>query len=125
MLQHSEAVLMDSTRKNLLREEVSHTNQNKAMRHLSRSLRYFYDEEYRTALSEVNISIDLNPNLAIAYGRRGSIYYKLGDARRATLNWNVALKLDPEFSEIYEMLQAAEENRLKPVEISKNIGEIK
>ena len=125
MLQHSEATLMDSTRKNLLREEVSQVNQNKAMRHLSRSLRYFYDEEYRIALSEVNISIDLNPNLAIAYGRRGSIYYKLGDTRRATLNWNVALKLDPEFSEIYEMLQAAEENRLKPVEISKNIGEIK
>ena len=95
------------------------------MRHLSRSLRYFYNEEYRVALSEVNIAIELNPNLAIAYGRRGSIYYKLGDARRATLNWNVALQLDPEFTEIYEMLQAADENRLKPVEISKNIGDIK
>jgi tetratricopeptide (TPR) repeat protein len=125
MLQHSEAVLIDSTRNNLLREQVSLSNQNKAMRHLSRSLRYFYDEEYRVALSEVNIAIELNPNLAIAYGRRGSIYYKLGDSRRATLNWNVALQLDPEFTEIYEMLQAAEENRLKPVEISKNIGEIK
>jgi hypothetical protein len=125
MLQHSEATLMDSTRKNLLREEVSQSSQNKSMRHLSRSLRYFYAEEYRTALSEVNTSIDLNPNLAIAYGRRGSIYYKLGDNRRATLNWNVALQLDPEFSEIYEMLQAAEENRLKPVEISKIIGDIK
>jgi hypothetical protein len=125
MLQHSEATLMDSTRKNLLREEVSQSNQNKSMRHLSRSLRYFYAEEYRTALSEVNTSIDLNPNLAIAYGRRGSIYYRLGDNRRATLNWNVALQLDPEFSEIYEMLQAAEENRLKPVEISNKIGDIK
>jgi len=109
----------------LLREQVTLSSQNKAMRHLSRSLRYFYDEEYRVALSEVNIAIELNPNLAIAYGRRGSIYYKLGDSRRATLNWNVALQLDPEFTEIYEMLQAAEENRLKPVEISKNIGDIK
>ena len=125
MLQHSEAMLIDSTRNNLLREQVSLSNQNKAMRHLSRSLRYFYDEEYRVALSEVNIAIDLNPNLAIAYGRRGSIYFKLGDSRRATLNWNVALQLDPEFTEIYEMLQAAEENRLKPVEISKNIGDTK
>jgi hypothetical protein len=125
MLQHSEAVLIDSTRNNLLREQVSQSNQNKAMRHLSRSLRYFYDEQYRVALSEINIAIELNPNLAIAYGRRGSIYYKLSDNRRATLNWNVALQLDPEFTEIYEMLQAAEENRLKPVEISKNIGDIK
>ena len=125
MLQHTEAILIDSTRKNLLREQVSQSNQNKAMRHLSRSLRYFYAMDYRTSLSEVNMAIELNPNLAIAYGRRGSIYYQLGDSRRATLNWNVALQLDPEFREIYDMLQASEENRLKPVEISKNIGEIK
>jgi len=119
MLQHKEAVLVDSTRKNLLREQVSQSNQNKAMRHLSRSLRFFYDEQFRNALSEVNFAIELNPNLAIAYGRRGSIYYKLGDNRRATLNWNVALQLDPEFTEIYDMLQAADENRLKPIEIGK------
>ena len=110
---------MDSTRKSLLREQISQSNQNKAMRHLSRSLRYFYDEQYRIALSEVNIAIELNPNLAIAYGRRGSIYYKLGDDRRSTLNWNVALQLDPEFTEIYEILQAADENRLKHVKIGK------
>jgi tetratricopeptide (TPR) repeat protein len=119
MLQHKEAVLDDSTRKNLLREQVSQSNQNKAMRHLSRSLRFFYNEQFRNALSEVNFAIELNPNLAIAYGRRGSIYYKLGDNRRATLNWNVALQLDPEFTEIYDMLQAADENRLIPVEIGK------
>ena len=122
MLQHSEAVLIDSTRNSLLREQVDQSNQNKAMRHLSRSLRYFYDEKYQIALSEVNIAIESNPDLAIAYGRRGSIYYKLGDTRRATLNWNVALQLDPEFTEIHEMLQAADENRLKPVVIKK-IGE--
>ena len=125
MLQHNEAVLTDSTRKNFLREQVSQSNQNKAMRHLSRSLRFFYDEEYRNALSEVNFAIELNPNLAIAYGRRGSIYYKLGDNRRATLNWNVALQLDPEFTEIYDILQAADENRLTPVEIEKKQENIK
>jgi len=119
MLQHNEAVLTDSTRKNLLREQVGQSNQNKAMRHLSRSLRFFYDEQFRNALSEVNFAIELNPNLAIAYGRRGSIYYKLGDNRRATLNWNVALQLDPEFTEIYDMLQAADENRLTSVKIGK------
>ena len=119
MLQHKEAVLVDSTQKTLLREQVSQSNQNKAMRNLSRSLRFFYEEQYRNALSEVNSAIELNPALAIAYGRRGSIYYKLGDMRRATLNWNVALQLDPEFTEIYEMLRAADENRLKPLEIGK------
>ena len=125
MLQHNEAVLVDSTRKNFLREQVSQSNQNKAMRHLSRSLRFFYDEQFRNALSEVNFAIELNPNLAIAYGRRGSIYYKLGDNRRATLNWNVALQLDPEFTEIYDMLHAADENRLTPIEIGKTQENIK
>ena len=119
MLQHNEAILIDSTRKSLLREKVSLSNQNKAMRHLSRSLRLFYNEYYRDALSEINSAIEANPNLSIAYGRRGSIYFKLGDVRRATLNWNVALQLDPEFTEIYDMLKASNENRLTPVEIGK------
>ena len=123
MLLHKEAVLVDSTRNYILQEEVNQSRQNKAMRHLSRSLRFFYDERYRDALSEVNTALDANPNLSIAYGRRGSIYYKLGDLRRATLNWNAALQLDPEFTEIYNMLKASDENRLKAVEISRNLGE--
>jgi len=125
MLLHTEAILLDSTRNNLLRGEVNLSKQNESMRYLSRSLRLFYDERYNDALLEINMAIETNSNLAIAYGRRGSIYYKLGDTRRATLNWNVALQLDPEFTEIYEMLKASDENRLKPVEISKNIGENK
>ena len=123
MLLHKEALLLDSTRKNLLREGISQSKQNEAMRYLSRSLRFFYDARYRDALSEVNTALKINPNLAIAYGRRGSIYYKLGDIRRATLNWNAALQLDPEFTEIYDMLKASGENRLKSVEISKILGE--
>ena len=123
MLLHQNAVWSDSTRKNLLRAEVSQSKQNEAMRHLSRSLRFFYDELYQDALSEVNTAIETNPNLAIAYGRRGSIYYKLGDIRRATLNWNASLQLDPEFTEISDMLKASDENRLKSVESSKILGE--
>ena len=119
MLLHKEAVLVDSTRKNLLRKEVGQSQQNEAMRHLSRSLRFFYNERYRDALSEINSAIETNPNLAIAFGRRGSIYYKLGDIRRATMNWNAALQLDPEFTEIYDMLKAYDENSLISVEISK------
>ena len=123
MLLHQEAILVDSTRRNLLQYEVSQSKQNEAMRHLSRSLRLYYNEQYRDALSEVNTAIEANPNLAIAYGRRGSIYYIIGDIRRATLNWNAALQLDPEFTEIYDILKASDENRLKSVEISKKISE--
>ena len=122
MLLHQEAVWLDSMRKNTFSVEVNQSKQNKAMRHLSRSLRFFYDESYRDALSEVNMAIESNPNFSIAYGRRGSIYYKLGDFSRATLNWNAALQLDPEFTEIYDMLKASDENRLESVEISKIVG---
>ena len=83
--------------------------------------RFFYNEQFRDALLEVNSAIEANPNFSIAYGRRGSIYYKLGDMRRATLNWNAALQLDPEFTEIYDMLKAYDENRLESVEISKKL----
>ena len=98
---------------------------NDAMRHLSRSLRYFYAGDFREALKEVDLSLELKPDLALAYARRGSIYYKLGDTRRATLNWNVALQLDPEFTEIYDILQATNENRLKHIEIGKTQEDIR
>ena len=89
-------------------------------RHLTRCLRYFYAKEYREALSEVDKAIEINPNLAIAYARRGSIYYKLGEFQRATMNWNIALKLDPEFVEIQEILVASKENRLQSAELNED-----
>ena len=107
------AVLMDSSRVFHLEKQVVKSNMNEVMRHLSRSLRYFYNEEYRDALAEVDTAIDINPNISLAYARRGSIYYWLGDHQRATMNWNIALKLDPEFSEIQELLSAAKENRIQ------------
>ena len=65
----------------------------------------------------IDKAIDLNPNIALAYARRGSIYYKLGDLQRATMNWNIALKLDPEFEEIQELLLAYKEERLNSTQL--------
>ena len=59
----------------------------------------------------------MNPNIALAYARRGSIYYRLGDFQRATMNWNIALKLDPEFTEIQDLLRASNDNRLSSSEM--------
>ncbi|MBT3608178.1 MAG: hypothetical protein HN815_09355, partial [Candidatus Marinimicrobia bacterium] len=70
--------LSDSLVNIQLETNVSEKNMNEALRHLSRSLRYFYAGDYREALKEVDLSLELNPNLALAYARRGSIYYKLG-----------------------------------------------
>ena len=56
------------------------------------------------------MAIQLNPDLAIAYARRGSIYFKLGDVQRATINWNLALKLDPEYDDVRNILRVLKEN---------------
>ena len=44
------------------------------------------------------------PSLAIAYARKGTVYYKMGDIQNATINWNLALKYDPEYTEVQKML---------------------
>jgi len=85
------------------------------MRHLSKSLRFYYQGDFQQALSEVDYAIKLQPSIAIAYARKGSIYYQLNQIDRATLNWNIALKLDPEYSEVREMLNALKDNKLRPV----------
>jgi hypothetical protein len=105
--------LSDSLVNIQLETNVSEKNMNEALRHLSRSLRYFYAGDYREALKEVDLSLELNPNLALAYARRGSIYYKLGDVQRATINWNLALRLDPEYTDVRNILKALHENNLK------------
>ena len=117
LLKHKVAVFMDSTRVFYLKEQANQAINNKVARHLTRCLRHFYQEKYRDALTEIDKAIDLNPNIALAYARRGSIYYKLGDMQRATMNWNIALKLDPEFKEIQELLLAYKEERLHSAEL--------
>ncbi len=105
-------VMADSVRNMQLRIEMMHSNLNTTMRHLALAWQHYFQENYRDALQEVEMSIQLNPDLAIAYARRGTIYYKLGDTQRATINWNLALKLDPEYDDVRNALRALRENRL-------------
>ena len=107
----------DSLNNVILQVDINNTTQNEAMRHMSRSLRLYYQGDFQQALTEVDAAILLQPNIAVAYARKGSIYYKLNQIDRATLNWNIALKLDPEYSEVREMLNALKENKLRPVSI--------
>jgi len=101
----------------ILQSDINSSTQNAAMRHLSRSLRLYYQGDFQQALTEVDEAIALQPNIAVAYARKGSIYYKLNQIDRASLNWNISLKLDPEYSEVREMLNALKENKLRPVSI--------
>ena len=103
----------DSLSNIILQSNMNDEQHNKAMRHLSKSLRLYYQGDFKQALNEVDIAISLQPNTAIAYARKGSIYYKLNQLDRATLNWNIALKLDPEYDEVREMLNALKQNKLR------------
>lgn len=116
MVEHLEQrnqVLEDSVASLQLARHVSDAQVNQALKHLSRSLRLFYNEEYDDALIEINQALEYNPNLALAYARRGSIYYKLNQIDRATINWNIALQIDPGYDEVRNILRALNENRLR------------
>ena len=96
--------LQDSLNQSQLNQKVLERNLNIAMKHLSISLQAYYAKNYSVALEETDKAINIFPNLAIAYARKGSIYYQLGDTNRATINWNIALKLDPDYTEVKEVL---------------------
>ena len=108
----------DSLNSLILEGQINSNTKNTAMRHLSKSLRLYYQGDFKEALQEVEQAIELQPEIAVAYARKGSIYYKLNQLDRATLNWNIALKLDPEYTEVREMLNALKENKLKPISIT-------
>ena len=97
-------MLQDSINMQYLKHRISESELNIAMKHLSKSLQYFYLEDYFLALNEVEEVIVRFPMLAIAYARKGTIYYQMGDFQNATLNWNLALKRDPEYVEVQNML---------------------
>lgn len=113
MLEQKGIIFADSVLSMQLRIQMMKSNMNATMRHLSASMANFYTEDYREALQEVEMAIQLNPDLAVAYARRGSIYFKLGDTQRATINWNLALQLDPEYDDIRNTLTALKEGRLQ------------
>lgn len=97
-------MLQDSINMQYLKHRISKSELNIAMKHLSQSLQYFYLEDYLSALNQVEEVINRFPSLAIAYARKGTIYYQMGDFQSATLNWNLALKYDPEYVEVQNML---------------------
>jgi hypothetical protein len=101
--------LEDSLTVSLLDEKISEFHLNKAMKYLSNSLDAYYSHNYNLALEETNKAIEIFPDLAISYARKGSIYYRLGDIKRATINWNIALKLDPEYDEVRDILRQIKE----------------
>jgi len=107
--------LQDSLSTQEIKYHITKTELNIAIKSLTNSLKYYYTNEYHLALKELDKTIKYLPNLAAAYARKGSIYYKLGNLDRATINWNRALQLDPEYEEVKNILL-----KIKSNSISKN-----
>ena len=99
-------MLQDSINMQYLKQRISKSELNIAMKHISQSLQYYYNGDYILALEEIDNAIKRFPEMAIAYARKGSIYYQMGDLQQATINWNLALKYDPEYLEVQEMLSS-------------------
>ena len=119
-LQQKIAILEDSLYQQKHQKTIDITNYNKASRHISRALRHYYEQDYNNALIEIDKAIELNPNLAIAYARKGTIYYSIGQTQSASINWNIALKLDPEYDEVRDILEALKDNKLKSAELEED-----
>jgi len=111
------AILDDSLSQHNNQKIVDISNFNKATRHISRSLRFYYEGDYNKALVAIDKAIELNPNLAIAYARKGTIYFRIGQVKNASVNWNIALKLDPEYDEVRDILEALKTNNLKSADL--------
>ena len=107
--------LEDSTKTILLDIQINQSKRNEAMRLFQGSYDKLVEENYYESLDLINDVIKLQPNLAIAYARRGTIYYYLGDLKAASMNWNLALKLDPEYYQVRDVLQSLKEGKLEKI----------
>ena len=116
-LLHKISILEDSLSQNHHQKALDIKNFNIATRYISKSLRYFYNKDFSKALIAIDKAIELNPNLAIAYARKGTIYFRIGQTQNASINWNIALKLDPEYDEVRDILEALKNNNLKSADL--------
>ena len=114
------SLLQDSTKTILLDIEIDKSKRNEAMRKFQKTHDLLVEEKYYDALDMIDKVIELQPNLAIAYARRGTVYYYLNDIKAASMNWNIALKLDPEYDQVRNILQGLKEGSLEPI-YKKNI----
>lgn len=73
---------------------------NEAIIHLMNATNLFYNSQLEQAAEECRIAIRLAPDLALAYIKLGSIYYRQGKQELAIKNWRKAKELDPNNPEL-------------------------
>lgn len=73
------------------------------------------EKDFLAALADVNKAIKLNPNLASAYSRRGSIKFALKNVPAALADYNKAISLNPQFAFAYNNRGLLQVNNLNDV----------
>ncbi len=73
---------------------------NEALIHITKATKYYYQSKLEEAVLECKAAIRLAPNMALAYIKLGSIYYRMGDSKKAYDNWKIAKAIDPNNPEL-------------------------
>ena len=76
------------------------TRYNRAMIYLHAAQKNFSDRRYDEALKDINKSISLAQNIAMAHSIKGSIHYMLRQVGEAKKSWERALELDPSLDNV-------------------------
>ena len=68
--------------------------------HITNATKFYYLKDLDNAVKECNSAIKLAPNMALAYIKLGSIYYRMGNQEKAFINWRIAKAIDPNNPEL-------------------------
>ena len=89
-----------------LRKEISSLeNLNKALGFLEDALRLYYQKMYKQAIARCDEAINEVPTLALAYIRKGSIYFAQREFVKARNTYQKALEYDPDNAEVKIQLE--------------------
>ena len=82
-----------------------------AQEHYDIGMKEYKNRDLHGALVEFNKSIELNPDLPVAYSIRGDVKEQLGDSNGALADFNKAIGLDHKQAIAYYGLRCVEETK--------------
>jgi len=69
--------------------------------HIIRGLIFYKLIDYSKAISDFNLSIEINPNYAKAYNNRGLTFYSLEEYQKAINDYSISIKIIPNDTKAY------------------------
>ncbi|OMJ89969.1 hypothetical protein SteCoe_7756 [Stentor coeruleus] len=90
----------------------------------NRAAAYMKENDYVTALTDINNSLKLNPDFTKAYMRRGNIYTHLGKYQEAYADYETVRERDPHYPELEQSIRLTklEEKKSKRKNYYKILG---